>query len=184
VRNPTRATTINHTIRIDDPIRGFFRLDYSPVDPSVVQNRQSDWRWCRKCAGLFWAAGQSTAGTCPAGEAHEKATGGDYTLTRNMPDAPGQHDWRYCHRCSGLFWASEQAASGTCPAGGQHAQDGSGDYALLMDAAGAAGQNDWRRCHKCAALFWSGAQAAVGVCPARGQHERGTSGDYTLEHLG
>lgn len=184
VSNPTHTTPINHTVHLGDPIRGFFRLDYSPVDPSVVQNRQNDWRWCRKCGGLFWAGGQSAAGACPAEGAHEKGGSGEYTLTHNMPSAPGQHDWRYCRRCGGLFWANGQAASGTCPAGGQHVRDSSGDYALVADSSGGSGQNDWRRCHKCAGLFWAGAQDSVGVCPARGQHERGTSSDYALEHLG
>ncbi len=34
--DPSHATTIDHNIGIADPIRGFFRVDYVPADPSAL----------------------------------------------------------------------------------------------------------------------------------------------------
>ncbi len=34
VEDPTKATPVQHTIAIGEPIRGFFRVDYAPRDPS------------------------------------------------------------------------------------------------------------------------------------------------------
>ena len=36
VEDPTKATAIQHTIAIGEPIRGFFRVDYSSRDPSAL----------------------------------------------------------------------------------------------------------------------------------------------------
>jgi hypothetical protein len=67
-------------------------------------------------------------GTCPAGGSHDASASGDYTLTNNIPAAPGQHNWRYCRKCQGLYFAGHNA--GACPAGGSHDPSASGDYAL------------------------------------------------------
>jgi hypothetical protein len=36
VEDPTKVTPIQHTIAIGEPIRGFFRADYSQRDPSAL----------------------------------------------------------------------------------------------------------------------------------------------------
>jgi hypothetical protein len=41
-------------------------------------NGQADWRWCKKCQGL-WFAGKEN-GKCPAGGGHVKDDSGNYTL--------------------------------------------------------------------------------------------------------
>ena len=41
---------------------------------------QSDWRWCNKCAGLFYG-GNDTRGRCPTdGNEHSRQGSADYTL--------------------------------------------------------------------------------------------------------
>jgi len=45
---------------------------------------QPDWRRCSKCEGLFFAAGKSSAGTCPTGGQHEKGASGNYTLAQDL----------------------------------------------------------------------------------------------------
>ena len=40
---------------------------------------QSNWRWCNKCQGLFYA-GSDTLGVCPAGGEHRLGQSGDYSL--------------------------------------------------------------------------------------------------------
>jgi len=40
---------------------------------------QSNWRWCHKCQGLFFA-GNATTGKCPAGGGHQNVGSGNYSL--------------------------------------------------------------------------------------------------------
>ena len=37
VAHPEAPTPIQHNVDIDDTIRGFFRVDYSPKDPSALE---------------------------------------------------------------------------------------------------------------------------------------------------
>jgi hypothetical protein len=57
--------------------------DYSPFH-NVAANpgRQSDWRWCDKCQGMFFGPG-TAASRCPAGDTHTppaQSHSGDYSL--------------------------------------------------------------------------------------------------------
>ena len=68
------------------------------------------WRWCIKCAGLFYS-GYKHSGWCPAGGGHNGITSADYTLLyaesgTTIPDGL-QDNWRYCYKCSGLFFGRE-----------------------------------------------------------------------------
>jgi hypothetical protein len=40
---------------------------------------QHNWRFCSKCAGLFFNGGGAT-GVCPAGGEHDPSQSGDYAL--------------------------------------------------------------------------------------------------------
>lgn len=50
-----------------------------PLGGKIV-SRQDNWRWCKKCEGLFFA-GNPTQGKCPAdGQPHSQEGSGDYRL--------------------------------------------------------------------------------------------------------
>jgi hypothetical protein len=143
--------------------------------------RQHQWCWCRKCQGLFFAAGIS-AGVCPAGESHDRAGSADYHLAVNAAglagqSIPGQSGWRWCAKCQALHYTRESAA-GVCPAGGGHENAGSAEYTLDVDVPEAAGQPGWRWCHRCGVLFFG--DFSGGVCPAGGAHDPAASGHYVL----
>ena len=102
---------------------------------------QSNWRFCEKCMGLFFAGG-ATNGACPAGGAH--GPGGAYSLVNNVPNDTGQRQWRFCKRCMGLFFAG-RGTNGVCPAGGAHDPSQSGDYSLVNNVPSDTGQHQWQR---------------------------------------
>lgn len=91
---------------------------------------QSDWRWCNKCQGLFFAANK-TLGVCPKGGAHSDTGSENYVLETS---GSGQSDWDWCSKCQGLFFAGNKTA-GVCPAKGGHDGATSGDYVLANASA-------------------------------------------------
>ena len=79
---------------------------------------QGDWRFCRKCASLFYD-GFPAKGVCAAGGAHE-AAGLVFVLPYGEPETPkAQAHWRFCGRCEAMFFDGFPA-KGACPAGGGH----------------------------------------------------------------
>ena len=140
---------------------------------------QYNWRWCKKCQGLAFAANASL-GACPAGGNHDHTGSGDYILVQNAAAGPsGQDNWRWCRKCEGLAFAGNSTL-GPCPAGGNHDHTGSGNYVLVfLSAPGQAGQSNWRWCHKCEGLAFAG-NASLGPCPAGGNHDHTGSGNYNL----
>ncbi len=136
-----------------------------------IQMAQTNWRFCRKCQGLFWGG---LAGVCAAGGTHDSSASANYELQDQAGD-PGQHNWRWCHKCSGLFFAGNPT-TGWCPAGGGHEHMPSSDYSL-QDAG--QSQTDWRWCHKCQGLFF-GANPSSGACPSGGGHDYTGSDNYHL----
>jgi peptidoglycan hydrolase-like protein with peptidoglycan-binding domain len=140
-------------------------------------NRQSNWRWCNKCQGM-WFAGNPTSGRCPAGGAHVRTGSGNYSPAHNSPAAPGQNDWRWCNKCQGM-WFAGNPTSGRCPAGGTHVKTGSGNYTLAHNSPAAPGQSNWRWCNKCQGLWFAG-NPTTGKCPAGGGHVSTGSGNYTV----
>jgi hypothetical protein len=89
---------------------------------------QANWRWCRKCAGLFFAGG--AGGRCASGHAHDGSQSGSYTVLHNDANARGQESWRWCRKCEGLFFAGGGATQ--CPSGAAHDGTGSGAYKVLQ----------------------------------------------------
>ena len=140
-------------------------------------NRQSNWRWCNKCQGM-WFGGNPTSGKCPAGGAHVKTGSGNYSPAHNSPAAPGENDWRWCNKCQGM-WFGGNPTAGKCPAGGSHVKTGSGNYTLAHNSPPAPGQSNWRWCNKCQGLWFAG-NPTTGKCPAGGGHVNTGSGNYTV----
>lgn len=160
-------------IRVSTWGRGVF--EWGDIVPA-----QRDWRWCRKCQGLFFH-GNLSSGTCPAGGAHDGRASGDYSLMHNDSTDPGQHDWRWCRKCQGLFFIGNRS-TGVCPTGGTHDHSGSGNYSLCDSVPTDPGQHGWRWCRRCQGLYFVGNQS-LGVCPAGGGHDVAGSGDYSLFEL-
>jgi CubicO group peptidase (beta-lactamase class C family) len=141
--------------------------------PSLPRT-QANWRWCKKCQGLFFAG--HNLGACPAGGTHVTAGSGDYHLINNSTFAYGQANWRWCKKCQALFFAGNSL--GTCPSGGGHDKSGSGDYTLVHNSPYNEHQGNWRWCKKCQSLFFAG--NSLGICPAGGTHDKTGSGNYAL----
>jgi hypothetical protein len=110
--------------------------DYSlPMDAIAAADRQSGWRWCDKCQGLFYGPAVASS-HCPAGGIHSapgQSGSSDYSPFHNAaPNPDRQSDWRWCDKCQGMFFGPRTADS-RCPAGDTHrppAQSHSGDYSL------------------------------------------------------
>lgn len=147
---------------------------------------QINWRWCRKCQGIWyagwpheWAARLATS-NCPVGGFHTYRGSGNYALIIGTPNVDGRQDgWRWCRKCQGLFYGRNHPnQTGVCPQGGGHDSTRSGLYSLVHNTPNHPGQKDWRFCHKCEGLFFS--RSVQGVCPAGGNHDASRSGTYTV----
>jgi hypothetical protein len=102
---------------------GGYALSFSSSVP--VTGTQSDWQYCKKCQGIFFAGDGS--GFCPATKgAHEAGGGSGYALNQS---GNGQAGWKYCLNCHGLFFAA--SSRNVCPEGGPHIS-GSGSYFLTQ----------------------------------------------------
>jgi hypothetical protein len=106
-----------------------------PHNVAPDPTRQTDWRWCDKCQGLFFGP-NVTNSRCPTGATHtppEQSHSGNYSLPHNVaPDPSRQSDWRWCDKCQGLFFGPNVASS-RCPTGATHTppeQSHSGNYSL------------------------------------------------------
>ena len=96
-------------------------LDFSlPFEPTASAG-QHQWRFCVKCASLFWEGDPATTGACPAGGTHA-AAGWKFVIPAEPGAHSGQQDWRFCVRCHGLFFDG-YPSKGICagaPGGGFH----------------------------------------------------------------
>jgi len=136
-----------------------------------MEQKQSEWRWCNKCQGLFYGANK-TSGYCPNGGGHDYEGSGNYSISYLNKD--GQNSWRWCNKCQGLFYAGN--SNGWCSAGGQHNSSQSYDYILSTNGVH---QKNWRWCNKCEGLFFAG-NNSNGVCPRGNGHDLKGSMDYCL----
>lgn len=152
--------------------KAFFVDDGYTVKVPTVLSGQDQWRWCRRCQGLFFSGGGSR-GLCPSGGGHDSTGSGNYVLSDGT--GSGQQAWRWCWKCQGLFFTGNGWA-GLCPEGGIHNGIRSGNYALSLN--GGVGQQNWRWCRACDGLFFAGA-GSLGVCPANPLgHDGSASGNY------
>jgi hypothetical protein len=82
-----------------------------PHNISAGERSQRDWRYCGRCAGLFWA-GHPSGGVCPVGPGGHQAGAGpaapgfDFVLPHIGPgeDRFHERDWRFCARCFQLVF--------------------------------------------------------------------------------
>jgi hypothetical protein len=54
--------------------------DYTLFNNDPAAFGQPDWRWCRKCYGLFYGQFYVTQGLCAAGGPHDGTQSGEYQL--------------------------------------------------------------------------------------------------------
>ena len=161
--NQQVAKTCKHSSVVTPPLYDF------------AADEQANWRWCRKCDGMFF--GGNPGSVCPAGGSHDASASGNYSLVHNTPSARGQANWRWCSKCQGLFFGGNSGSR--CPAGGAHTAAGSGNYTLTQNARLIL-QDHWRWCRNCQGLFFGG--NAGSDCPAGGPHDSTGSGNYSLWH--
>jgi len=98
-------------------------LNFSlPFEPTGIAG-QHEWRFCGKCASLFWEGDRATTGICPAGDTHVAPPTSWRFVIPVMPGSQGgQQDWRFCAKCHGLFFDG-YPSKGICagsPGGGIH----------------------------------------------------------------
>ena len=87
--------------------------------PPTSFTLQTEWRWCKKCEGLFYAGGAKN-GVCPDGKEHDPSESGQYVMQLGSEGGEGrQSGWRRCKKCEGLFFGDEKRR-GSCPAGKEH----------------------------------------------------------------
>ena len=153
--------------------------DTPPLNP--LKYRQDGWRFCYRCAGLFFSW-QGQNGHCsnplvPNGP--HVTTGGNYTLSDDVT-ASGEAGWKHCSKCRTLFYAPSIATS-NCPVTtptSTHDGTGSGTYRIIKDVPGDPGQHGWRHCSKCKGMVFG--SAASSVCPEDGGLHVHSAGDYSL----
>ena len=129
---------------------------------------QRRWRFCAKCAGLFWRVTFSSYEAPHQPHQPGAQPGADpamgefnFALAHDVAeDGPHQGNWRFCGKCSGLFWAG---AGGDCPKDHRPHQAGAGpaapgfDFMLPHDPGeDPLHQQDWRFCQRCFCLVWTG----------------------------
>jgi hypothetical protein len=151
----------------------------TPSIPVGDIGAQNEWRFCGKCAALFWNGGDK--GACSSGGAHDPS-GFNFFLPIGSDDLPhGQSDWRCCIKCAGLFFYGDTTAPGLCPRGGSHDPGNTLHFVLpiAMPELPQA-QANWRYCGKCRALFYDGLPFK-GSCPGGGPHVS-TGFNFTLPH--
>jgi hypothetical protein len=121
---------------------------------------QDGWRWCSKCAAIWFSLNPS-ASVCPAGGSHGQEGSGHYFIPHNVSPRIDRvsRSWRHCPKCQGL-WGTDWPGRSGCPAGGEHATTGSGYYALLsmtppLGSANNSLQDNWHFCQKCHGLWFA-----------------------------
>jgi hypothetical protein len=161
------------------PLGFKFLLSHSiPEGP----NRQANYRFCVKCASLFWNGDAGFSSRCYRSGSHE-AAGLDYVLLHSVAeDAQHQANWRRCAKCASVFWNGDPANSGLCPAGGLH-QATPLNLVLAHPSLEEDGtqQANWRYCGKCFGVFFDG-YGEKGVCPKDGAGHSASGFNFLLPH--
>lgn len=92
---------------------------------------QTNWRYCFRCASLFFN-GHQTKGHCPAdGGPHSSYGSGNYELKHTTDTALDNiYAWRWCRKCEQLFYCPFAECSTRCNKGGGHDKSASGYYKI------------------------------------------------------
>ena len=160
---PPRRDTDTVTWMNASALGGHEAEGYNFVLPHVPTSLPG-WRYCDKCAVLFYA-GDGDQGACAKGGRHS-AAGLTFVVPSEPTDVAGQHEWRKCRKCKGMFFELFPDR-GVCPAGGKHEAQGARWVLPFEDFAGSR-QSNWRFCRWCRALFFAGDPAFQGACVADG----------------
>jgi len=139
---------------------------YQPSITAAMAQTQANWKWCVKCACIFFGGDA----VCHANNGVHDLSGSAMYAISYQAGAPGQDKWKWCKKCQVLSYTGNSV--GPCQAGGQHDVSGSGNYHL---SGTGGGQTPWKWCHKCQGLAW---QAAA--CTAGGNHDFAGSGEYHI----
>jgi hypothetical protein len=161
-------------------------LDLLLSHPSFQEDgtHQGNWRFCGKCAGLFWDGDFKFKGLCPKDGAGHSPIGFNFMLPHDVPeDTQHQQQWRFCGKCGGLFWNGQDPNTGVCP------RDGAGHSAIGINFVLPHGfpedtfnQTNWRFCGKCFGLFWDGDPNFKGTCPQDGAGHVSIGDNFVLAH--
>ncbi|GII81850.1 hypothetical protein Sru01_68320 [Sphaerisporangium rufum] len=139
--------------------------------PARAAGMQAGWRYCVRCAGLFWPLGNKG---CPAGGPHA-AAGWTFQLPIDGYRLPNQPEWRCCMNCNALHYDGYPDPDGRCSTGIEHKRTGvDSNFALPANVGEPAGhQANWRFCLRsgapdpgCFMLFFDGYPNFKGICPA------------------
>jgi hypothetical protein len=126
-----------------------------PHDLPEDANHQANWRFCVKCAALFWNGDAENKGQCWRGGSHE-AAGLNFVLSHSRnEDSQNQANWRRCNKCYLIFWNGDPSQTGLCPGGSTHEAIG---FNLLLPhnvGEGPRSQGGWRFCIKCHSAVWT-----------------------------
>jgi Tachylectin len=155
------------------PLGFKFVLSHDIPDGS---NRQANFRFCGKCATLFWDGDPNFKGFCHRGSSHE-ATGFNYVLTHSIAeDDQHQSNWCQCSKCASVFWNGDANNRGLCAAGGEHEATGF-NFVLAHDIPeDEHNQGKWRFCIKCHCAVWTGQEdlfSWVAPCVVDNAHHPG-----------
>jgi hypothetical protein len=78
-------------------------------DAPTGANPQGGWRFCHKCAGLFFKDGGidvlGGGRTCAAGGRHDPGQSGLYVMNQGEERVGVQGNWRFCKHCFSLFFS-------------------------------------------------------------------------------
>lgn len=160
------------------------------ITPASAQTPdQRHWRFCTKCAALFFngfaigpGGDPARRGKCardgglhaPAGFNFEPAFHPDLDL----PDTPTtQSRWRFCNKCFVMHFEGARTQDKKCAAGDPHVAQGF-HFMLPVNRVGGpvlvpattTAQSFWRFCGKCTTLFFNGFNDK-GACPRGGVHD-------------
>ena len=143
-------------------------LGVATATPATAATVQAGYRYCGKCAGLFWPLGNKG---CPAAGPH-LAMGWTFQLPIDSYWLPAQLEWRVCKNCNSLHFDGYPDPDGRCSAGGEHQRTGIDPNIALPANVGEPPwhQANWRFCGNCFMLFFDGYPTFKGTCPFGGGH--------------
>ena len=133
---------------------------------------QWGWRYCSKCATMFWAD-HMNSGVCAAGSGGHDPHGFLFVLPYDWPaNSARVNGFFYCNKCHSLFREKDfhpdfgsSSTLGACPKGDKHDPTSSFEYVLNTDRPQANGQGKWMVCTSCNCLCYG---PDIGKCAGEG----------------